>query len=125
IAAGGDQRARPRGHRALHLFPVLTAMPPSRSVRAPLVTDAIPPALRRRGITARQLLATCLARPLGVAAFASRDTPGWAGRLGDTALDHSVRGVAGAWDRAMEDLGFTRPHDRLRDAMQRWLGAGW
>ena len=93
--------------------------------RAPLVTDAIPPSLRRRGISQRQLLATVLVGALVVALLASRDTPGWAERLGDTALDHRVRDIAGAWDAAMERLGLTVPHERLREAMQRALDWPW
>jgi len=97
----------------------------TRSERVPLVTDAIPPALRRRGITQRQVFVACLVGWLLVALFASRDTPGWAERLGDTALDHRVRGGVGAWDETMETLRLTGPHDRLRDAMQRVLDWQW
>ena len=96
-----------------------------RSERAPLVTDAIPPALRRGGVNQRQVLAICLIGALVLAFFASRDTPGWAERLGDTALDHRLRDIAGAWDEAMATLGLTAPHDRLRDAMQRALDWQW
>jgi len=97
----------------------------TRSERAPLVTDAIPPALRRSGITQRQVLVTCLVGALMVAMFASRDTPGWAERLGDTRLDHDLRSIAGAWDETMERLGLTAPHERLRDAMHRALDWQW
>jgi len=97
----------------------------TRSERAPLVTDAIPPPLRRRGITSRQFLAAALVGALVLALFASRDTPGWAERLGDTALDHQISNIAGAWDAAMEKPGFTSPHDWLRDAMQRALDWQW
>ena len=97
----------------------------TRAERAPLVTDAIPPSLRRRGVSQRQLLATVLVGALVVALFASRDTPGWAERLGDSALDHRLRSVAGAWEGAMERLGLTGPHDRLREAMQRALDWQW
>jgi hypothetical protein len=97
----------------------------SRRARAPLVTDAIPPALRRHGITQRQVFVACLVGALLVALFASRDTPGWAERLGDTALDHRLRDIAGAWDEAMATLGLTAPHDRLRDAIQRALDWQW
>ena len=93
--------------------------------RAPLVTDAIPPGLRRRGITSRQFLVAALIGALAVALFASRDTPGWAERLGDTTLDHRVRDIAGAWDTAMQRLGLTSPHDRLREAMQHALDWQW
>jgi hypothetical protein len=97
----------------------------TRHERAPLVTDAIPPALRRRGIAARQMLAACLVGALVLAIFASRDTPGWAERLGDSSLDHRLRDIVGAWDEAMETLEFTIPHDRVRDAMQRALDWQW
>jgi hypothetical protein len=96
-----------------------------RSEHAPLVTDAIPPSLRRRGADQRQVLAICLIAALTVAALASRDTPGWAERLGDSWLDHRLRDIAGSWDAAMEALDLTSPHDRLRDAMQRALDWQW
>jgi hypothetical protein len=97
----------------------------SRNERAPLVTDAIPPSLRRRGVTARQMLVACLAGAMVLALFASRDTPGWAERLGDSGLDHRLRGIAGAWDATMEKLGLTHPHDILRAAMNRALDWQW
>jgi|SRR5580658_2256937 hypothetical protein len=97
----------------------------SRSERAPLVTDAIPPALRRGGATPRQVLAICLIGAITLAFFASRDMPGWAERLGDSHLDHGLRGITGAWDGAMETLGLTAAHDRLRDAMTRALDWQW
>jgi hypothetical protein len=99
--------------------------PMTQGERAPLVTDAIPPTLRRRGITQRQVLAACLVGALVVALFASRDTPGWAERRGDTWLDHRVRDIAGVWDTSMETLDLTGPHDRLRDAMGRALDWQW
>ena len=86
--------------------------------RAPLVTDAIPPALRRRGRTQRQVLATVVTGALVLALLASRDTPGWAERLGDTFIANRTRSVASAWDRAMESLGFTRLHDALKRKLQ-------
>ena len=97
----------------------------TRSGRAPLVTDAIPPALRRRGGTQRQVLATVLAGALVLALFASRDTPGWAERLGDAPLAHQARSLAVGWDERMERLGLTRPHELLRAAMQRALDWKW
>ena len=97
----------------------------TRSERAPLVTDAIPSPLRRRGITACQFLVTALIGALMLALFASRDTPGWAERLGDTALDHHIRNIVGAWDATMERLGLTAPHDQLRGAMQHALDWQW
>jgi hypothetical protein len=97
----------------------------TRGERAPLVTDAIPAALRRRGVSQCQVFLMCLAGALLVALLASRDTPGWAERLGDTWLDHRVRDIAGAWDETMETLGLTAPHDRIRDAMHRILDWQW
>jgi hypothetical protein len=97
----------------------------TRSERVPLVTDAIPPPLRRRGPNPHQVLAICLIGAIVLAFFASRDTPGWAERLGDSWLDHRLRDLAGAWDEAMETLDLTIPHDRLRDAMQRALDWQW
>jgi hypothetical protein len=97
----------------------------SQRERAPLVTDAIPPTLRRGGAIPRQMLAICLIGALVVAFFASRDTPGWAERLGDSWLDHRVRMIAGAWDSAMETLHLTVPHEKLRAAMGRALDWRW
>jgi hypothetical protein len=97
----------------------------SRTERAPLVTDAIPPALRRQGVSQRQVFVACLVGALVVALFASSDTPGWAERLGNSALDHRLRDIAGAWDETMARLGLTGPHDRLREAMQRALDWQW
>jgi len=97
----------------------------SRRERAPLVTDAIPPPLRRRGASPRQVAAVSLIGAVALALFASRDTPGWAERLGDSPLDHELRSVAGYWDQTMETLRLTVPHDRLRDAMQRGLDWQW
>jgi hypothetical protein len=97
----------------------------SQRDRAPLVTDAIPPSLRRRGATPRQVLGICLLGALVLAFFASRDTPGWAERLGDSWLDHQLRTVAGSWDSAMETLHLTEPHEALRTAMHRALDWQW
>lgn len=97
----------------------------SRGERAPLVTDAIPPRLRRGGGTQRQVLGICLLAALILAFFASRDTPGWAERLGDSLLNHRLRDIAGAWDSAMEQLHLTDPHEALRAAMGRALDWRW
>ncbi|HYM72380.1 MAG TPA: hypothetical protein VET89_05320 [Stellaceae bacterium] len=93
--------------------------------RPPLVADAIPPALRRRGVTPRQVFAAILVGALVLAVFASRDTPGWAERLGDTPLAHQARGLAIAWDERMARLGLAGPHEFLRAAMQRLLDWKW
>jgi hypothetical protein len=98
---------------------------PSRNERAPLVTDAIPPRLRRGGASQRQVLAICLIGALVLAFFASRDTPGWAERLGDPPIDHQLRTIAGTWDSAMEQLHLTDPHEALRAAMSRALDWRW
>jgi hypothetical protein len=97
----------------------------SRRERAPLVTDAIPPSLRRGGAKPRQVLGICLLGALVLAFFASRDTPGWAERLGDSWLDHRLRTIAGSWDSAMEQLHLTDPHEALRAAMGRALDWQW
>ena len=97
----------------------------SQRERAPLVTDAIPPSLRRRGASSRQVLGICLVGAIALACFASRDTPGWAERLGDSALDHWLRSIAGSWDSAMEQLHLTQPHEALRAAMGRALDQQW
>jgi hypothetical protein len=103
----------------------MSQTPPTRSERAPLVTDAIPPVLRRRGGTQRQVFTTVLVGALVLALFASRDTPGWAERLGDAPLAHQARTLAAAWDERMELLGLIRPHELLRAAMQRALDWKW
>jgi hypothetical protein len=97
----------------------------SYSERATLVSDAIPPSLRRRGTSQRQLLAICLICAIVLALFASRDTPGWAERLGDSPLDHNLRDVAGGWDETMGMLGLVRPHEMLRAAMNHALDWRW
>ena len=93
--------------------------------RAPLVTDAIPPGLRRTGANPHQVLAIGLIGAIVLAFFASRDTPGWAERRGDSWLDHRTRDIAGAWDAAMETLHLTDPHEILRAAMNRALDQQW
>jgi hypothetical protein len=91
----------------------------------PLVADAIPPALRRRGVATRQMFVACLAGAAVLALFASRDLPGWTERLGDSTLAHELRTLAGGWDRAMEALGLVLPHETLRDAVRRVLDWQW
>ena len=97
----------------------------SQSERAPLVTDAIPPSLRRGGATPRQVLGLFLVGAIVLACLASRDTPGWAERLGDSPLDHRLRTIAGSWDSAMEQLHLTRPHEVLRATTGRALDWQW
>jgi hypothetical protein len=97
----------------------------SRNERAPLITDAIPARLRRGGASPRQVLGICLIGALVLAFFASRDTPGWAERLGDSWVDHQLRTIAGSWDSAMEQLHLTDPHETLRGAINRALDGRW
>ena len=97
----------------------------SRNERAPLVTDAIPPSLRRGGGNQRQVLAICLIGAIVLAVLGSRDTPGWAERRGDSWFDHRLRDIAGGWDSAMEQLHLTGPHEVLRAAIGRALDWQW
>ena len=97
----------------------------SRSERAPLVTDAISPPLRRRGITPHQLFVTVLAGAVVLALFASRDTPGWTERLGDNGFAHRVHDAVIEWNAAVDRIGLSYPHARLREAMQRFLDWQW
>jgi len=71
------------------------------------------------------MLAICLIGALVVAFLGSRDTPGWAARLGDSWFDHQLRNIAGSWDNAMEALRLTEPHEALRVAMGRALDWRW
>jgi hypothetical protein len=97
----------------------------TRSERAPLVTDAIPPPLRRRGITQRQLLVAVLTGALVLALFASHDTPVWTEHLGDSPFVHRLYGAIVSWNDAMEQAGLGRPHKILRDATVRVLNLQW
>jgi hypothetical protein len=87
--------------------------------------DAIPLTLRRRGGTPRQVLAVAAVGAIVLALFAAPDLPGWADRLGDGPVAEAVRPLAGDWDRAMSRLGLTRPHQALRDAVQRMQEWRW
>jgi hypothetical protein len=51
--------------------------------------------------------------------------PGWADRLGDGPVALAVQPMAQSWDRAMTRLGLTRPHEVLRDAVQRMQQWQW
>ena len=98
-----------------------TSPPPD----APVTADAIPLALRRRGASARQVLAMTFVGILVLALFASRDLPSWAGRLGDGPLAERALALATEWDDAMQSLGLVRPHEALRDTIRRLLDAQW
>jgi len=97
----------------------------TRSERAPLVTDAIPPHLRRRGITQRQLFMACAIAAAMPALLASHDTPAWTEHLGDSRFVHRLRDTIAAWDEEMERSGLSRPHEMLREAMARLLNLQW
>ena len=91
----------------------------------PVSADAIPLTLRRRGGTPRQVFLTVAVGAIILALFASPDLPGWADRLGDGPIADAMRPIAQDWDRAMARLGFNRPHEGLRDAVQRMQEWRW
>src|SRR5436309_11497836 len=95
--------------------------PPSSTITA----DAIPLALRRRGASARQVLALTFAGLLTLALFASRDLPSWVGGLGSGPFIDRAQALATQWDARMASLGLTRPHDALRVLIRRLLDAQW
>jgi hypothetical protein len=97
----------------------------SRSERAPLVTDAIPPPLRRRGITQRQLFVTMLVGATMLALFGSHDTPVWTERLGDNGFAHRVHDAVIEWNTAVARIGLGYPHAQLREGMQHFLDWQW
>jgi hypothetical protein len=94
-------------------------------VAPPVSADAIPLALRRRGGTPRQVLALAAIGAIVLAFFAAPDLPGWAERLGDRPIAEAMRPIVGDWDRAMARLGLERPHQVLRDAVQRMQEWRW
>ena len=98
-----------------------TSPPPA----APVTADAIPLALRRRGASARQVLAMTVIGLLALALFASRDLPSWAGRVGDGPLAERAQALATKWDDAMESLGLVRPHEALRAWVAWALDVKW
>src|SRR5437763_17033037 len=95
--------------------------PPPSTITA----DAIPLALRRRGASARQVLALTFLGVLTLALFASRDLPSWVGGLGSGPLIDRAEALATQWDDAMASLGLTRPHEALRALIRRLLDAQW
>lgn len=93
---------------------------------APSVSaDAIPLGLRRRGGTAKQVLAMAAVGAAVLALFAAADLPGWADRLGDGPVADAVRPVVQGWDGATARFGLDRPHHALRDAVQRMQEWQW
>lgn len=98
---------------------------PEQPSRAPVVTDAIPPRLRRNGGSPRQVLALCVIGTLVLGLFASRDLPSWIERVADTPSAEPLRRAATAWDAAMAKIGFVRPHEALRETIARLQELGW
>jgi hypothetical protein len=97
-------------------------VPPAPST---ITADAIPLALRRRGVSAGQVLALTFVGVLTLGLFASRDLPSWSERLGDGPVGMKLQTLATQWDDAMASIGFTRPHEALRALVRRWLDAQW
>jgi hypothetical protein len=87
--------------------------------------DAIPPRLRRTGGAPRQVLALTLVGTLVLAVFASHDLSTWLDRLGGGPILEPMQRAAAQWDGAMDELGLTRPHEALRQAMRRLLDWEW
>ena len=98
---------------------------PLRPAPSTTTADAIPLALRRRGVSARQVLALTFFGVLTLAVFASRDLPSWSERLGDGPVGMKLQTLAAQWDDAMGAIGFTRPHEALRALIRRCLDAQW
>lgn len=94
---------------------------PEQPPRAPLVTDAIPPRLRRAGTTPRGVLLMCVIGTLVLGLFASRDLVTWVQRFEQAPLNH----LAQEWDGWMADLGLVRPQETLRSAVAGWMDMGW
>jgi hypothetical protein len=94
---------------------------PEQPPRAPLVTDAIPPRLRRTGTTPRGVLLICVIGTLVLGLFASRDLVTWTQRLENPPLQRLVE----RWDGWMAELGLVRPHETLRSAAARLVDLGW
>ena len=87
--------------------------------------DAIPTSLWRGDVSSGQVLAIILIGSLVLAVLASRDLSSWAERLGGGPLAEQTQGLAARWDQTMEALGFVRPHDALRSAVDGFLDRQW
>jgi hypothetical protein len=81
--------------------------------------DGIPEAARTRPYTPRQVFAATAIGAVVLAFLASSDLPSWAEQLGDGPLTPALRNAAIGWNRELEELGFTQPHQLLR------RGLGW
>jgi hypothetical protein len=94
---------------------------PEQPPRAPLVTDAIPPRLRRTGTTPRGVLLVCAIGTLVLGLFASRDLVTWTQRFDNPPLQRLVE----EWDGWMAKLGLVRPHETLRSTVVRLVDMSW
>lgn len=99
-------------------LPVITASPSPSA-------DAIPPALRRRGGSPRQVLVLTLVGTLVLAVFASHDLSTWLDRMGDSPYLAPLQRAALEWDADMQRLGMTAPNDALRRLVRRLLDWQW
>jgi hypothetical protein len=95
---------------------------PEQPPRAPLVTDAIPPRLRRTGTTPRGVLLMCVIGTLVLGLFASHDLATWSLRFEPMPI---LARLAGQWDDAMRQFGLAAPNDVLRNAVARLVDTGW
>ena len=95
--------------------------PPPSTITA----DAIPLALRRRGASARQVLALTFVGVFTLALFASRDLPSWVRGIGDERVVERAEAGAVKWDDAMASLGLVRPHEALRAWVSWALDLKW
>ena len=87
--------------------------------------DAIPASLWRGGASPTQLVAIILIGSLVLALLASHDLSSWTERLGGGPVAEQTQSFAARWDHTMEALGFVRPHDTLRSAVDRFLECQW
>ena len=98
---------------------------PSPPAASTITADAIPLALRRRGASARQVLALTFLGVLTLSLFASRDLPSWVGGLGSGPLIDRAQALATQWDDAIASLGLTRPHEALCALIRRFFDSQW
>jgi hypothetical protein len=98
---------------------------PSPPAASTITADAIPLALRRRGASARQVLALTFLGVLTLSFFGSGDLPSWVGCLGRGPLIDRAQALATQWDDTMASLGLSRPHEALRALIRRLLDAQW
>jgi hypothetical protein len=98
---------------------------PETPPRAPLVTDAIPPRLRRTGTTPGGMFLMCVVGTLVLGLFASRDLVTWTQRFADAPGAPAAQRLSQVWDGWMADLGLVLPHETLRSTVARLIDLGW